>query len=107
MIDKINAYFSHVKPIEQIKQQGPAEKTKESAAGQANFSDMFSQAIREVDDLQKSADEQIQGLVLEKDGVTTHGAMLALEKADVAFQLMNNIRQKIVRAYEDVIRTGV
>jgi flagellar hook-basal body complex protein FliE len=40
-------------------------------------------------------------------GVQTHEAMIALEKADVAFQLMNNIRMKITRAYEEVMRTQV
>jgi flagellar hook-basal body complex protein FliE len=33
--------------------------------------------------------------------------MVALEKADVAFQLMSAIRGKIVRAYEEVMRTQV
>ena len=68
---------------------------------------MFSNAIKEVDSMQKQADNQVEGLTLRKEGYTTHGAMLALEKADAAFQLMNNIRSKIIRAYEDVLRTQV
>ena len=36
-----------------------------------------------------------------------HEAMIALEKADIAFQLMNTIRGKIVRAYEEVMRMQV
>ena len=77
------------------------------AAEGASFSEVFSNAIKEVDSLQKEADQQIENVALGKEGATTHGAMIALEKADVAFQLMNSIRAKIVRAYEDVMRTQV
>jgi flagellar hook-basal body complex protein FliE len=68
---------------------------------------MFENALQEVNQLQTQADQQIEGLTLKKDGVTPHTAMVALEKADVAFQLMSAIRGKIVRAYEEVMRTQV
>jgi flagellar hook-basal body complex protein FliE len=44
---------------------------------------------------------------MKKAGVTTHEAMIALEKADIAFQLMTSIKSKIIRAYEEVMRTQV
>jgi len=86
----------------QIPNAGEAGSTKE-----ANFGKMFSNAIQEVDSLQKTANNKIEDLVLRRDDTTTHEAMIALEKADVAFQLMNNIRSKIIRAYEEVMRTQV
>jgi flagellar hook-basal body complex protein FliE len=72
-----------------------------------SFSEIFTEAIKDVDKMQTDADKKIEGLVLGKEGVSTHDAMIALEKADVAFQLMNAIRSKIVRAYEEVMRTQV
>jgi|688.fasta_scaffold1717687_1 flagellar hook-basal body complex protein FliE len=71
------------------------------------FGEMLKDVMKEVDTLQDRADKQINGLVTGQGNVTTHDAMIALEKADVAFQLMNQIRAKIVRAYEEVIRTQV
>ena len=68
---------------------------------------MLENALKEVNEMQTEADQQIEGLTLKKDGVTPHSAMVALEKADVAFQLMSAIRGKIIRAYEEVIRTQV
>jgi flagellar hook-basal body complex protein FliE len=68
---------------------------------------MLNNALKEVNDLQNEANNNIEGLTLKKEGVTPHSAMVALEKADVAFQLMNAIRGKIIRAYEEVIRTQV
>jgi flagellar hook-basal body complex protein FliE len=102
-IDKITAGLKSFSEITSI-QQAPKS---EGVAGQNKFGDVLSSAMKEVDTLQKTADAQVEGLVLGKDGVTTHGAMLALEKADVAFQLMNTIRSKIIRAYEEVLRTQI
>lgn len=100
---KLDALKIKPRSIEPIAPDG-AQGVK--GAGES-FGEMFSNAIKEVDTLQKQADNQIEGLVTGKDGVTSHGAMLALEKADIAFQLMSAIRSKIIRAYEEVIRTQV
>ena len=78
--------------------QGPKEKS---------FGEVFTKALGEVDSLQKEANQSIEDLTLSKNGVTTHDAMIAIEKADVAFQLMNQVRSKIVRAYEEILRTQV
>ena len=91
--------------VEELTKAAPQKET-ESAKGKS-FGQMFTEAIQEVDNLQKTADAQVEGIITGQDGVTPHGAMLALEKADVAFQLMSTIRSKIVRAYEDVLRTQV
>ena len=72
-----------------------------------SFGEMFTNAIKEVDDLQKQADGKIAGVMTGQPGVQPHDAMIALEKADLAFQLMNQVRAKIVRAYEEVMRTQV
>lgn len=88
-----------------IKGKAKAEAPEQSQG--VSFGEMFSDAIKQVDSVQKQAENHIEGVTLGKDGYTTHGAMLALEKADAAFQMMNNIRAKIIRAYEDVLRTQV
>jgi flagellar hook-basal body complex protein FliE len=94
--------FEAIKPVA----AGPAEKGVGQANGES-FGEMLNGAVKELDSMHKDADKQIEGLVLGKEGVTPHGAMIALEKADMAFQLMNNIRSKIIRAYEEVMRTQV
>ena len=79
---------------------GQAEESKQS------FGQVFNQALQDVDKLQKTADNKITDLVAGKSA-SPHDAMIALEKADVAFTLMNQIRSKIIRAYEEVMRTQV
>jgi flagellar hook-basal body complex protein FliE len=89
--------------------KGVEETQKKAQSGEKGgaFVDVLQNALKEVNDLQNEANSNIEGLALKREGVTPHGAMLALEKADVAFQLMNAIRGKIVRAYEEVIRTQI
>lgn len=105
-LDKINPLLSGLQPFEKIKpirQEQPAGPGQ----GQGGFPKVLANAVREVDQIQKQANNEIEGLMLEKEGATAHGAMLALEKADIAFQLMNNIRMRIVRAYEEIMRQQV
>ncbi len=104
----INKIMTDFKPIEGISQSNKGQGiTSGKSKSSDKFSDVLGDALQEVDSLQKSADKQIEGLVLGSDNVSPHGAMIALEKADMAFQMMNSVRSKIIRAYEEIIRTQV
>lgn len=103
-IQGINPLLSQIAPIKTKTETLP--QVQQGGQG-SSFGDMLNNALKEVNDLQNQANENIEGLTLKKEGITPHGAMVALEKADVAFQLMNAIRGKIIRAYEEVIRTQV
>lgn len=104
MIDKITQGFAPINPVQtNVAPVGGQVKTE----APSSFGQTFENALKEVDDMQHEADKQIEGLVLKKEGVTPHGAMVALEKADIAFQLMSAVRSKIIAAYQEVIRTQV
>jgi len=72
-----------------------------------SFSGFLKDAVKGVNDLQIEADQKIEDMVLKKNNITTHDAMIALEKADVAFQLMNAVRTRIVQAYQEVMRMQI
>lgn len=83
-------------------------KVKESVKlDKSSFADVLGNTMKEVNQLQLTAEDKIESFVLGRGAITPHNAMIALEKADVAFQLMNTIRSKIIRAYEEVMRTQV
>ena len=104
-ISGIDPRLPQIPAIRSIEDAQPAQP--QGAPKGQGFGDMLENALKEVNSLQNQADKQIEGLTLKQDGVTPHTAMVALEKADVAFQLMTAIRGKIIRAYEEVIRTQV
>lgn len=74
-----------------------------SAASGETFLASLKDAIAKVSEAQVQADGSVQALMT---GQTTnlHETMIALEKADVSFQLMLQVRNKIVGAYEEIMR---
>jgi len=71
-----------------------------------SFQDVLSDAVGEVQRLQTEADTTIKQLVSGEIGDVTE-AMVAVEKADVAFQTMMLVRSKMVAAYEEIMRMQV
>ena len=59
-----------------------------------------------MNDLQQKADQAIQQLVGEGKG-DLQETMIALEKADVSFRLMMQIRNKVLEAYQEIMRMQV
>lgn len=71
--------------------------------GGASFSDILKSAVQAVDTLHDNAATQVEQLVQGKGG-DINNVMIAVEKADVSFQLMMQVRNKIVSAYQDIER---
>jgi flagellar hook-basal body complex protein FliE len=69
--------------------------------GEGNFGSVLKTAINQVEDLHGSAEQQVTDL-LKGDRSDVHNVMIAVEKADIAFQLMMQVRNKIVSAYQEV-----
>ena len=82
----------------QVEQPGVDESKR--AEG---FSDTLKEALREVNDLQTRSAQEIEG-ALDGDLTDVHSAMLAMQKAGLSFQLMLQVRNKLVQAYRDVMR---
>ena len=77
-----------------------------SSPGQATasspFSDLFTNAIGQVNQLEDQARVAVDGLMA-GTGVDVHQAMIATQKASMAFELALAIRNKAVQAYQQVI----
>jgi flagellar hook-basal body complex protein FliE len=67
-----------------------------------SFTDIFQSAVSDVDSLQNSADQQVANLLHGAGNADIGGAMVSVEKADVAFQLMMQVRNKVVSAYQEM-----
>ena len=66
----------------------------------------FEKLLQDVNQLQFNAEaKQVELMVTENKDI--HGTMLALEKADLSMRLMLQIRNKLVSAYEEVMRMQV
>jgi flagellar hook-basal body complex protein FliE len=66
-----------------------------------NFGDMLKSAVHSVDEVNDNAAAQVSNL-LQGGNSDVNSVMIAVEKADVSFQLMMQVRNKIVSAYQDI-----
>jgi flagellar hook-basal body complex protein FliE len=72
-----------------------------TAGEEGEFGATLKNAINQVDQLDQDSKAQETEL-LKGDRQDVHNVMIAVEKADVAFQLMMQVRNKIVNAYQEV-----
>ena len=77
-----------------------------STAGQGApptpFSDLLTDAVGQVSQLENQAHAAVTGL-MSGSGVDVHQAMIATEKASMTFELALAVRNKAVQAYQQVI----
>jgi len=66
-----------------------------------DFTQTLDGMMNEVADMQTSAQAQVVNL-LQGNGQDVHSAMIAVEKADLSFQLMMQVRNKIIQAYQTI-----
>jgi flagellar hook-basal body complex protein FliE len=66
-----------------------------------SFASVLSNAVGSVDKLNDAAAAQVSNMI-QGGGTDINNVMVAVEKADVSFQLMMQVRNKIVSAYQDI-----
>ena len=84
----------------------PAETGSASAATMSpsgGFREVLDSAISDMQQLESQAEAKVAG-VLSGNGNDVHSALIAVEKADLSFQLMMQVRNKIVSAYQEISR---
>ncbi len=72
-----------------------------SAEQSGKFLDTLQHSIDQAEGAQGDATSQVTQLLNGK-GADLHSAMIAVEKADLSFQLMMQVRNKIVQAYQQI-----
>ena len=71
-------------------------------SGEENFVNVLKDSIARVNSLQNEADKTIQDFSTGQNGVTLHQKMIEMAQADVSFHLMMQVRDRIVKAYQEM-----
>ena len=74
-------------------------------AASAGFGDSLSRLVNSVDSSDKAANAAVDQM-LEGTG-EVHDAMIALQRAELTLQLTVQMRNKLVQAYQDIMRMPV
>lgn len=70
------------------------------------FGNLLQEMVGKVSELQGQADSSIQNLATGQ-GKGLHEVMLAVEKASISFQMLTQVRNKAVEAYQEIMRMPV
>jgi flagellar hook-basal body complex protein FliE len=84
----------------------PRAKSQPDASGGANFGAILRDAISTTNQLQKQSSQEIEK-IMTGESQDLHATMIAVQKADVSFQMMMQVRNKLVQAYQEIMRTQV
>jgi flagellar hook-basal body complex protein FliE len=68
-----------------------------------DFRGVLEGAIQKVEQTGKAATKAVEGF-LSGDGQELHSAVLAVQRADLAFELGLQVRNKVVSAYQEIMR---
>lgn len=97
--------------LPQLPPLGPVSGASKPGAGAGSqgqeggvaFGDLLKQALQEVNQASTQSEEEARNLMT-GEGADMHTAMLAVQKADLSFQMMMAVRSKLIDAYREVMR---
>jgi flagellar hook-basal body complex protein FliE len=82
----------------------PPRPTAEPPGG--NFGDMLQSSLDRVGQLQSEADRAVEDLTVGRQ-TDLHSTLIAVEKAGIAMELALQIRNKLLNAYETLMRQQI
>ena len=95
-------------PIDKIGSiTGPDESSKSSSLNNEagnSFDNVINEALSKVSQVQEDVEKAVNALAT---GGDITDAVLAIEKADMSFQLMVEIRNKLLTTYEEVMKMQI
>ncbi len=96
---------SPINPIEPIKPISP-EANQVANKGGADFKKILENAINKVNDTVSNAEKLSNDFATGKTS-DIHSVIIAAEKADIMLQLTNEVKNKIVEAYREIMRMQI
>jgi flagellar hook-basal body complex protein FliE len=87
-------------------QRGIALQSPSGSAPAPSFSETLSQVLGEVNGLQQKADSLVARLAA-GDIENVHDVIIAQQEAAIAFRLIQEVRDKLVAAYQELMRMQV
>ncbi len=88
--------------------QAQGKSTQESsAAGQSDFSELLKQSVDKVNESKMDAKNLADAFQAGDPNVQVSEVMVAMQKSNVSFQAMLQVRNKLVSAYQEIMNMQV
>jgi len=82
---------------------GPIRPAGEAAAGRG-FQDIFASAVGQVESMGQDASASVQKFLSGDGSEDIHTTVLATQRAELAFEMFQQVRNKVVSAYQEIMR---
>ncbi len=93
-------------PLSQIQQPITLDKTTKGQADSTGFGEVLRNSLESVNNNIQEATQMAEGLVSGQHS-NIHETMIAMEKSTVSFRMLTKVQQKVITAYQDVMRMQV
>ena len=90
-----------------LAQGKPAEASAADASAPVDFGDLLKQSINKVNDMQQGAGKLAESFETGSTDVNVEQVMIAMQKANLSFQTMLQVRNKLVSAYQEIMNMPV
>ena len=98
--------YSTIKGIEGVSEPFGNSPVKGVSQNGPGFGDLLKNAVKAVNSMQHEAG-RLEDAVAKGENVNIHQAVIAGEKAGLSFRLLTQVRNKMVEAYQEVLRMQV
>jgi flagellar hook-basal body complex protein FliE len=95
--------ISSLSPAPQPDTESTGSISLPSAEGGGSFHDVLSSAINEVEGAHNAATQSVERF-LSGEGDDLHSTILASQRADLEFQMFMQVRNKVVSAYQEIMK---
>lgn len=92
--------------LQQITSDDPLAAASAASPSGPGFDNLLGGFINEVSQKQTAASDAISGMLSGKN-VSLHQAMISMEEANVSFQMMVEVRNKLLDSYQELMRMQI
>jgi flagellar hook-basal body complex protein FliE len=96
-------------PLQEMQQVSPDISAQAPAAvggSDSSFSNLLTNFVGDVNGQQVAANDAINGLLSGKN-VSLHQTMISMEEANVSFQMMVEVRNRLLDSYQELMRMQI
>ncbi len=85
----------------------PIDTTRVAGTSGAGFQSLVGDLVSQVASKQAAASESVNQMLSGGQNVSLHQTMIAMEEASISFQLMVEVRNKLLESYQELMRMQV
>lgn len=104
-MDKLSAN-QLLQNMQQLIEQTQSQ-SNQKAEGSSNFQEIFSSALSQVNQLQVNAGQMTERFERGEVGLELSDVMIAVQKANVSFEAVLQVRNRLVSAYQEIMNMPI